>query len=89
MRGTVKTAAVPSGPALIETHKALGQSCSKKNMIAIRSGLSGSMEKHMLCVVWHVGKCARHAVPSNGLQSNWLSIVHNIQENTDLQHNLH
>lgn len=84
MRGTVKTAAVPSGPALIETHKALG-----KNLIAVRSGLSGSMEKHVLCVVWRVGKCARHSVPSNSLQSNWLSIVHNIQENTDLQHNLH
>lgn len=73
MRGAIKTAAAPSGPALIAgDSQGLGTELFTEHSTVTRSGLSGSKEKHVLCVVciWHSRQCERHGAPNNSPQSN-------------------
>lgn len=54
----LKTAAVPSGPALIATDsEGLYTELCTEGSAVIRPGLLSSTERHVLCVVgvWHIG----------------------------------
>lgn len=77
IRGTIKTAAVPSVPALIaRDSQGLSTELFTEHSTVTRSVLSGSTEKHVLCAVciWHSGQSAGRAAPHN-LQSDGLPMV--------------